>query len=340
MRHGGAGVARVVPARRRAHLGPARRQGGLLLRRRARAGRPAGAPAACRCTAPTCSPPSCPSCGRRCSTTSTRSPRSGRRSCGAWRWASASPAAGSTDHLTADPLMLFRIFRYPPQPEPDDGWGVAEHTDYGLLTILLQDDAGGLEVRTADGWVAAPPVPGSFVCNLGDMLERMTGGRYRSTPHRVRNTGGDRPPLVPVLLRPGLGHRGGPAPARRHGDRPARHPRAGTTPTSTAPPPGTTYGEYLTAKVGKVFPDLRRELDACTKVLAHGGAAEAGQVEAGLHVGQHRGDVVAAALRVAVGVEEEHRVGHVLRGRPRPPPRSRGPRARPALTARTTSLRT
>ena len=66
-------------------------------------------------------------------------------------------------------------------------WGVGEHTDYGLLTILKQDDAGGLEVKSRTGWVPAPPVPGSFVCNIGDMLDRMTGGLYRSTPHRVRN---------------------------------------------------------------------------------------------------------------------------------------------------------
>lgn len=90
--------------------------------------------------------------------------------------------------LTADPLVLFRIFRYPPAPAPADGsWGVAEHTDYGLLTILRQDDAGGLEVHAPGGWIDAPPLPGTFVCNLGDMLERITGGRYRSTPHRVRD---------------------------------------------------------------------------------------------------------------------------------------------------------
>ena len=90
------------------------------------------------------------------------------------------------EHGTGEPLTLFRIFNYPPPADPAL-WGVGEHTDYGLLTILLQDDAGGLEVKSRSRWVAAPPVPGSFVCNIGDMLDRMTGGLYRSTPHRVRN---------------------------------------------------------------------------------------------------------------------------------------------------------
>ncbi|MFI7700051.1 2OG-Fe(II) oxygenase family protein [Nonomuraea sp. NPDC049480] len=68
---------------------------------------------------------------------------------------------------TADPTILFRIFHYPPAPPDDAGtWGVGEHTDYGLLTLLLQDDNGGLQVRTPRGWIEAPPVRGTFVCNL------------------------------------------------------------------------------------------------------------------------------------------------------------------------------
>src|SRR5262249_10856300 len=92
------------------------------------------------------------------------------------------------ERYTGEPLTLFRIFNYPP-PEPTL-WGVGEHTDYGLLTILEQDDAGGLEVRSQSRWVDAPPVPGAFVCTIGDMLDRMTRGLYRSTPHRVRNRSG------------------------------------------------------------------------------------------------------------------------------------------------------
>lgn len=103
------------------------------------------------------------------------------------------PASYFYDRYTRDPLILFRIFNYPPAPHSADGeqaWGVGEHTDYGVLTILRQDLAGGLEVRSGSRWMDAPPIPDSFVCNLGDMLDRMTGGLYRSTPHRVRNRSG------------------------------------------------------------------------------------------------------------------------------------------------------
>ena len=91
---------------------------------------------------------------------------------------------------TADPIVLFRIFHYPPLPQPTtDLWSVGEHTDYGLLTILKQDHTGGLQVKSQGNWIDAPPIDGSFVCNIGDILDRMTGGLYRSTPHRVRNRG-------------------------------------------------------------------------------------------------------------------------------------------------------
>ncbi len=94
------------------------------------------------------------------------------------------------ERMTRDPLILFRIFNYPAPREATERaqWGVGEHTDYGVLTILKQDDCGGLEVKTPSGdWIDAPPIANTFVCNIGDMLDRMTGGLYRSTPHRVRN---------------------------------------------------------------------------------------------------------------------------------------------------------
>ena len=164
-------------------------------------------------------------------------------------------------HLTADPTVLFRIFHYPPAtgagpgdgPAGQRGWGVAEHTDYGLLTILRQDDTGGLEVRTPTGWTGAPPVPGSFVCNLGDMLERMTGGLYRSTPHRVRNTGRAGRVSLAFFFDPSWDAEVTSLPL----DRPsAPVPSAPRWDGANIHELGGTYGDYLLAKVARVFPDL------------------------------------------------------------------------------------
>ncbi len=85
---------------------------------------------------------------------------------------------------------------YPPQRGriTEGRIGAGAHTDYGCLTLLHQDAAGGLQVKRRDGvWIDAPPVPGSFVVNIGDMMERWTNGVFCSTPHRVVNvSGGDR----------------------------------------------------------------------------------------------------------------------------------------------------
>ncbi len=159
------------------------------------------------------------------------------------------------DRYTGDPLTLFRIFNYPP-PRDLTLWGVGEHTDYGLLTVLLQDDAGGLEVRSRSGWVPAPPVPGSLVCNIGDMLDRMTRGMYRSTPHRVRNPAPRNRLSFPFFFDPNFFARvqaidlpGWEVP---QDDRDERWDRASVHAFQG------TYGDYLLSKVGKVFPELRQ----------------------------------------------------------------------------------
>ncbi len=154
--------------------------------------------------------------------------------------------------LTRDPTVLFRIFHYPPPPAGDTGWGVGEHTDYGLLTLLAQDDCGGLQVHSRRGWIDAPPIPGTLVCNLGDMLDRLTGGTYRSTPHRVRNASGRDRLSFPLFYDPGFDAEILPLPdhaviaddAGTRWDRTSVHAFEGT------------YGDYLTGKVAQVFPDL------------------------------------------------------------------------------------
>lgn len=174
--------------------------------------------------------------------------------------------------ITADPTVLFRIFRYPSltSREPtsrEAAWSVGEHTDYGLLTVLGGDGHGGLQVHRRGGWVDVEPHPEAFVCNLGDMLERLTGGTYRSTPHRVRyhdhrhdhaagDAGGPGGPgadrlSFPLFLDPGwdrtvpaLPLGGAALRGRERWD--AEEPLAWTG----------RYGEYLTAKVARVFPEL------------------------------------------------------------------------------------
>lgn len=163
------------------------------------------------------------------------------------------------DRYTADPLILFRIFNYPCTSVPNNGeqqWGVGEHTDYGLLTILKQDDSGGLQVKSNSGWIDAPPVPGSFVCNIGDMLDRLTGGWYRSTPHRVRNLSQSDRLSFPFFFDPNFN-----AQVRAieldwvkgiHDDKSERWDRASVHEFRG------TYGDYVLSKVSKVFPQLRQ----------------------------------------------------------------------------------
>jgi isopenicillin N synthase-like dioxygenase len=97
---------------------------------------------------------------------------------------------GYFDTTGLDPMVTLRMLRYPPHPADADDrtFGAGAHTDWGALTILAQDDCGGLEVQMPDGqWVDAPPIEGCFIVNLGDMIPRWTNGRYHSNPHRVRN---------------------------------------------------------------------------------------------------------------------------------------------------------
>lgn len=94
------------------------------------------------------------------------------------------------DAMMREPMPVLRLIHYPPHPVDAraNQLGAGAHTDWGALTFLLQDDSGGLEVQNAArDWVAAPPVAGTFVVNLGDMIERWTNGLYRSTMHRVLN---------------------------------------------------------------------------------------------------------------------------------------------------------
>jgi isopenicillin N synthase-like dioxygenase len=174
------------------------------------------------------------------------------------------PAGWFEQHLTADPTVLFRIFHYPALPDNEvaDEWGVGEHTDYGLLTLLAQDALGGLQVRTPSGeWLEVPAEPEVLVCNIGDMLDKLTEGRYRSTPHRVRNVSGRGRLSFPYFFDPSWDAQVMPLPldgsppaddADRRWDGASVHAWTGR------------YGDYQAAKVAKVFPDLFKRVNVAT----------------------------------------------------------------------------
>ncbi len=97
-----------------------------------------------------------------------------------------------TDYFTkvhTGEAVSLRLLCYPPvnaaNLQPGQ-LGAGAHTDYGFLTLLFQDDVGGLQVQDKTGaWIDVPPTPGAIVVNSGDLLERWTNRRYRSTLHRV-----------------------------------------------------------------------------------------------------------------------------------------------------------
>lgn len=103
------------------------------------------------------------------------------------------------------PTSRLKLNHYPPQHNPieENNIGVVPHTDSGAFTILWQDDRGGLEIENKDGdWVGAPPIPDTFVVNIGNIMQYWSNGLFSSTPHRVINRGGADRYSIPLFVNP------------------------------------------------------------------------------------------------------------------------------------------
>jgi isopenicillin N synthase-like dioxygenase len=157
------------------------------------------------------------------------------------RHAALACGANPLDILPAfeTPTLWLRLLHYPPSPaqSPDDLYGSAPHTDFGALTILAQDDIGGLQVQTPSGaWVDAPRIPGTLVVNVGDMLHRLSNGMLKSTPHRVINRAGQARYSIPFFYDPHVATTVNPLPG-----------------TGAAKFAALHFGDFLRAELGAAY---------------------------------------------------------------------------------------
>lgn len=127
-----------------------------------------------------------------------------------------------------NPICIQRLLHYPPQTGPIDESviGIGAHSDYGNLTLLAQDDVGGLQVMNRSGeWVEAPPIPGTLVVNIGDLVQRLTNDIYLANLHRVVNASGRQRYSIPFFIDADYDAEFGPIPACVTADNPARYER-------------------------------------------------------------------------------------------------------------------
>jgi isopenicillin N synthase-like dioxygenase len=128
--------------------------------------------------------------------------------------------------LAREPYLVMKLIHYLPQPAESapSRSGVAAHCDFSWLTLLLQDELGGLQVRNLSGeWVEVEPIPGTLVVNLGELMQLATEGVFQATPHRVTNRSREKARTsIPVFLCPNLRSRVTPLPVPAEWREPSR----------------------------------------------------------------------------------------------------------------------
>ncbi|MER9469915.1 isopenicillin N synthase family oxygenase [Mesorhizobium sp. M0482] len=159
------------------------------------------------------------------------------------------------------PITIQRLLHYPPQAGvvDDKVIGMGAHTDHGNLTILAQDSVGGLQVMNRDGvWVEANPIPGTFVINIGELVQKLTNDGYPANPHRVVNISGQERYSLPFFIDADRDAVIAPLESCVSDDNPPRYQPV-------------TCGEHKFARFVERFPHLHREY---ATALRHGPAVQ------------------------------------------------------------------
>ena len=137
--------------------------------------------------------------------------------------------------------VTWRIMRYFPGDYTKGQYGTAPHTDFGTITLLYQDDLGGLEVYSRDGeWICAPHIPGTFIVNIGDLMACWSNDRFTSTAHRVLNRSGRDRYSIPMFYNPDFDTVVECLPTCSDESNPPRYQP-------------THYGDYITRIYGRIF---------------------------------------------------------------------------------------
>jgi isopenicillin N synthase-like dioxygenase len=133
--------------------------------------------------------------------------------------------ADAFDAAFAESQFSFRLTHYPPVTAEPNQFGIAPHTDANFITFLAQSEVPGLQVRMPGGeWLDVPYVPGSFAVNSGDMMQRWTNHRFKSTPHRALPPVGRPRYAIPYFMGPHLDTEIACLPTCHGPDNPPRYP--------------------------------------------------------------------------------------------------------------------